>query len=627
MTTISDPNLTTSFPGLVVDPEAFAAVGQQVGRDLGERYEVLDFLGHGAYATVWKTIDRVTEEIVAVKRFEFAHQQTHDFYRELRVMFRFEHPRIVKIVNFLEVATGGKYLILEYCGGGNLRHTLHRMHKASHKWTLEQLTTLAKQISQGLAVAHHEGLVHRDLKPENVLFTQELGEVSAPRNIKLADFGLTRVLRSLQDADFGGKLQGLSGSPAYMSPEQFMGKYSAGSDMYALGVVLYEAWHGRPLFTGTPEKLAYKHLREIPELDHSLPSFWKNILSLLLSKEPENRPSANELLEELRQKDKLRTATSEQRKKYPKWSNLPRSSFSLFVQKKPGQLYPIWQVVSSQGLTPLTTAPEISPVDLPYAKQVVPGPAGTLLFVQNNRVLMKSFGDLRELLVTESPIEAVTIIGHSAESPNLVIVAEEELGVWELPSIEGPQQPTQNTTEVPRKLWSGVVRSSGLQPFVCTLPDGRIACTEGPINPRVVVWDSDGTVDAIIELPGVCWQMGHWLEDTLYVNLLSGNHFEAYLVIIGTKEVEILRQGRDVISLTRNASDTARLYGLQLNGAVQEWNAEGNHRKVASFPITGLRYQCLAADGEQVGALARQRDTCCVLFRAIRPPHLGELET
>lgn len=267
----------------------------QMTVDLGPRYVLEGYLGRGAFATVWRACDVVAGTRVAIKCFAPAFGQGHDFYHELSIQLRLTHPNIVRLINLTD-APGGRYLILEYCAGGSLRMALSRAHHAGQVCPSARVVELALALTEGLAAAHRLGLTHRDLKPENILFTAfEPRPFSNATHVKLADFGLARALQTVRP-DSDGELPAISGTPAYMAPEQFVGTYQAASDVYALGVVLYELLHGRLPFHGTAEELARQHLNAAPAFDVHLPSPWGELLPQLLDKDPARRPTADQLV-------------------------------------------------------------------------------------------------------------------------------------------------------------------------------------------------------------------------------------------------------------------------------------------------------------------------------------------
>jgi serine/threonine protein kinase len=271
------------------EPVAIAREGALVERDLGPRYALRGFLARGGFATVWSVTDRMSGEELAVKRLDPRLGRRRDFYRELRAMFGVEHPNVVRIVNLLE-AGGTRYLILELCRGGSLRAALSRARRAGHHATPDEARRLVAEVARGLAALHERGFTHRDLKPENVLFaTRPHTFFGAP--VKLADFGLTDTV-----AMGGGVLRGLTGSPAYMSPEQFSGVAVPASDVYALGVVAVELLTGDVPFLGTAEELAAHHLWTAPPLPGGLPSVLTGLLQAMLAKAPGDRPSAADVV-------------------------------------------------------------------------------------------------------------------------------------------------------------------------------------------------------------------------------------------------------------------------------------------------------------------------------------------
>jgi len=266
------------------DPSSLARQVAEIGRELPARYRLLGYLGQGAFATVWQAYDRLHLRPVAIKRFATLRgQRRSDFYKELAALSLLEHERIVALYDLRETNEGRQYLILEYCDGGTLRRAIER---SPGPWSPQVVARIGYQVAQGLEAAHRLGLTHRDLKPENLLFATN--QKLSP--IKIADFGLARSRRGLDD----GRLVGLTGSPAYMAPEQYRGQWCLASDLYALGVILYELLHGRLPFEGSPGELARQHLYEKPYISANLPRPWPELLERLLVKVPERRPTATE---------------------------------------------------------------------------------------------------------------------------------------------------------------------------------------------------------------------------------------------------------------------------------------------------------------------------------------------
>ena len=149
-------------------------------------------------------------------------------------------------------------------------------------------------------MAHKDEIVHRDIKPENVLFA-EPSENGFPRveSLKIADFGLAKLLSRVAETSpakpDGVFLRPLSGTPAYMAPEQFVGQYSKASDIYALGVMMYELLHGELPWQGLP---APAHAGQHLSFHAQLPSAWRELLLLILTVPLHERPTAQQLVQE-----------------------------------------------------------------------------------------------------------------------------------------------------------------------------------------------------------------------------------------------------------------------------------------------------------------------------------------
>lgn len=275
-------------------PEDEANGIAQVEADLAPRYRVRGYLGQGGFATVWHAEDSTGE--LAIKRFHAPSLKPRSFYRELNVLLRLKHEHIVRAINLLEAPSGIRYLMLEYCPGGTLRPVLSQARRSGRPLAVEEVLRLGLQLGTALEAAHALGIVHRDIKPENILFVAPPKEGRPLPAVKLADFGLARLMAS---APRQGALIGLSGSPAYMAPEMFLNEYSPASDWYSLGVVLFEAATGSLPFLGTTEELARYHLRERPPLESLEPKL-RELLSPLLQKQPTDRPSPAHWLDQLR---------------------------------------------------------------------------------------------------------------------------------------------------------------------------------------------------------------------------------------------------------------------------------------------------------------------------------------
>ncbi len=256
-----------------------------VGQSLG-RYHILEQLGEGGMATVYKAYDTRLETDVAVKviRTENLTMATMEralkrFEREAKALARLTHPNIVKVTDFGE-HDDKPYLVMIYLPGGTLKQRLGK----PIPW--QATARLLIPIAEALDFAHSQNMIHRDVKPSNILLTQR----GQPM---LTDFGIAKILDLEETADLTGTGMGI-GTPEYMAPEQWTGKTSAFSDQYALGVVLYEMLTGRkPYSADTPAAILLKQATEpLPrpsQFTRDLPEKVEKILLKVLARNPEDR--------------------------------------------------------------------------------------------------------------------------------------------------------------------------------------------------------------------------------------------------------------------------------------------------------------------------------------------------
>jgi serine/threonine protein kinase len=250
-----------------------------------DRYQILELLGQGGMAMVYKAYDPRLEREVALKiiRLEaFPPDDLQDvrkrFEREAKALAQLSHPNIIKVMDYGE-HEGSPFLVMEHLQGG----TLKQMIGEPMSW--QEAMRLLIPIARGLEYAHRRGIVHRDIKPANILMTED-GEPT------LSDFGIVKLF---QDEKTALTASGAAvGTPEYMAPEQWTGKTSPKSDIYSLGVVLYEMVTGRrPYDVDTPGELFLKQVTEplpLPrEIVPDLPEPVEQFLLKVLDKEPSER--------------------------------------------------------------------------------------------------------------------------------------------------------------------------------------------------------------------------------------------------------------------------------------------------------------------------------------------------
>ena len=258
---------------------------------LNGRYELLEKLGEGGVAIVYRAQDTLLDRIVAVKilRQQLVGDPTflERFRREAQAAARLSHPNIIGIY---DVGQDGDqyYIVMEYVDGCDLKSFI----AANAPLPVAQALSIAEQVCAALDHAHKQGFVHRDIKPQNILVSSVAGRGtdSAP-HVKVADFGLARSLTSLTSSQ-GGLV---FGTVQYIAPEQARGEpATAAADIYALGVVLYEMLTGRlPFESETPVGLALKHIQEEPlppsRLNPRLPPTVDMFVLRAMAKQPEQR--------------------------------------------------------------------------------------------------------------------------------------------------------------------------------------------------------------------------------------------------------------------------------------------------------------------------------------------------
>lgn len=258
------------------------------------RYQIIEELGQGGMGRVYKVHDTDIREKVALKLIkpEIASdlRTIERFQNELKFARKIRHQNICQMYD-INKAEGRYYITMEYVSGDDLKGMIRMMGRLS----AGQAITIAKQVCEGLAEAHRSGVIHRDLKPSNIMIDRE-------GTVRIMDFGIARSLKSRGITGAGMMV----GTPEYMSPEQVEGKEAdERSDIYALGVILYEMLTGRVPFEGdTPFVIGVKHKSEIPQDPKDFnPQISEDLSSLILrslEKDKERRyQKAGELLAEL----------------------------------------------------------------------------------------------------------------------------------------------------------------------------------------------------------------------------------------------------------------------------------------------------------------------------------------
>ena len=255
----------------------------KIGQIIKERYEIVEVLGEGGMAFVYKARDKQLQRDVAIKTLKpnYVNQEkfVDRFRREAQTAANLNHPNIVQIFDW--GIEDEPYFVMEYIEG----NTLTSIISGNRTVGLNDILYIGSQVANGLKEAHKRGLVHRDIKPGNIMITPD-------GKVKVTDFGIVSLQNEESDIT---KTGAVLGTASYISPEQAQGKpVSFESDLYSLGTVLYELIAGKPPFTGdSPIATATKHLTDKPEklsnYRKDIPKALENAILKLLEKRPSDR--------------------------------------------------------------------------------------------------------------------------------------------------------------------------------------------------------------------------------------------------------------------------------------------------------------------------------------------------
>ncbi|NTV64294.1 MAG: serine/threonine protein kinase, partial [Oscillochloris sp.] len=278
------------------------------GRTLG-RYQVLERLGRGGMAEVYRAYQPSLDRFVAIKVI-YPHLASDSellerFGREARAVAALHHPNIVQVHDF-DVQGSTAFMAMEFISGPTLKSAIQSLHRRGKLLPLPVVGQIIGQLADALGYAHEQRLIHRDVKPANVLIRRR-GPADAPlsdtdlddllvglgpTSVVLTDFGVARIIKDSVEHTAAGTILG---SPAYMSPEQGRGeRVDARSDIYSLGIVLYELLIGQvPFDADTPFAIVIKHstapLPPPRSLRSDLPLAVEQVLLKALAKDPAER--------------------------------------------------------------------------------------------------------------------------------------------------------------------------------------------------------------------------------------------------------------------------------------------------------------------------------------------------
>jgi serine/threonine protein kinase len=257
-------------------------MNEMIGKNLG-KYQIVEQLGEGGMATVYKAYDQALERYVAIKVIRTASMADPlflgRFEREAKALAKLDHPYILKVLDYGE-QDGVPYLVMPYVGQGTLKQY------TSAQLPYERAITIIIPVAEALSYAHKRHIIHRDVKPANILF----GESGEPI---LSDFGIAKMLDAGEQTQLTGTGLGI-GTPAYMAPEQWNGIADERTDVYALGIVLYELLTSRcPFQAETPAAILIKQVQDpLPRPRTFAPELPENVEAVIfkaLAKDPSLR--------------------------------------------------------------------------------------------------------------------------------------------------------------------------------------------------------------------------------------------------------------------------------------------------------------------------------------------------
>lgn len=280
---------------------------QFVGRTIGH-YKLVEYLGYGAMARVYKAYHYELRRFAAIKILHPHYASDPEFLQhfkaEAQSLALLRHPNIVQVYD-ASVSQDFSYLVMEFIEGDTLKEIIEDYRFRQLRFPISRTLRIVYSIGLALTYAHQRDIIHRDVKPSNVMVEQS-------GRVVLADFGLARLTTGQGDTQTGE----IKGTPAYMAPEQALGKSSdQRSDIYSLGVIFYELLTGRqPFLDKNPLAVAMKHVTDpltaprafVPEIPEDVEAI---VLRMMIKNPNERYPSVNEFLKELTKvRLKVRTA-------------------------------------------------------------------------------------------------------------------------------------------------------------------------------------------------------------------------------------------------------------------------------------------------------------------------------
>lgn len=370
---------------------------------LGDRYRLLDRIGEGGMAVVYRALDEHLGRSVAVKLFRPSLAGHADVARqeaELKLLGRLIHHSLVTLFDAGttrdDFGVPQFYLVMELVDGDDLLTHLQR-----ERLTPRQVAQVGYDIAEGLEYIHHHGVVHRDIKPANILLSRYSSDDSRLR-AKLTDFGIAKLAGTIDLTDDGKTM----GTAAYLSPEQALGKEIRGaSDIYSLGLVLLECFTGHLAFPGATVPAATARLANDPEIPDDLPQPWIELLSAMTERNPDYRPSVAEVIASLRQiivtdlSGRMAIVGPAAADAPPAADDAPSGAQAGHPSAEDAQGYTVLQTPQEQAFEPIVA----------LAARLFSAPIAVVSVVDHDGIWLKSEGDLLQAGDRELRMSAATI--------------------------------------------------------------------------------------------------------------------------------------------------------------------------------------------------------------------------
>lgn len=536
-----------------------AAMADRVGEQFG-KYRLERLLGHGGFADVYLGEHIYLNSQAAIKILH-AHVDGDDapgFLTEARTVANLQHPHIVRVLDFDVTTRGDPFLVMEYAPNGSLR----RRYTRGTRLPLDMIVSYTKQIASALQYAHNQKLIHCDIKPENML-------LSSNNEILLSDFGIAVIAHTSRSHN----MQEISGTAAYMAPEQLQGKASPASDQYASGIVVYEWLTGSYPFHGTLTEIVTQHMlvppRPLREILPTLPDEVEQVVSMALAKDPAHRFARIEAFA-----NALEQAS---RPFIMQPSNdatfiVPGSAPSRTFGALPTQIASITgptitpsqpNIVSNPSLPGY---PTITPPSNPLVMaQIVPPPlepGHTVKVAEYTEFAHREEEKKRSSLVSRRGL-LIGMVGIAtiATSGALFTLAEKaNIFPHPTPAAGTTQQLTQQPTTIH-------AQTPVQQPTATASPTPRPTATQQPTAPPAI--QTYVTHRGPANMYTVAWsQNGTWIASAGL-----GPTIEIWVASTGTDLLNPLNTGASVVYSVAWSPDNTRIVSGQKDGTIQIWDA------------------------------------------------------